>query len=375
MLRSRQRRLWWIAAAVGALLAMLAALFLVPGARPTPKVLQISLVEPVRSEPAPAWSPPPPPPPRAPQPVPPPPTEPANQGLDHASRLDRADWTGGAVVVCDVRELAPDASTAIIEMEKGLTLQGAVDVVSRIGIVQEGHIWLTVRESSGEVGLTLAPEGAPPRVLGRGVRARLRWSGAEPGETVGCAAVWEVPRATLRVTVTDPAGTPFNGERERGFVLLRGCGLFLPIVQEMQELPIEAGTCTLRVERRNETFPLPFTTSEWVAVRLLPGETLDLTLVAPDAPPLYQPPDLEELRTLADLAAWGGSVAIAEAVQRLLDDLLKGRWSPDSLSELQATMRADMEEEIPLDEIDRDDDWDEDWEQDPMLPSGTRIID
>jgi len=346
MLRSRQRRAWWVAGAIGILVAALGILLFVPGVRPTPKVLQITVVEPVRSEPAPPWTPPPPPPAAPPQPVPPPPAvDDAPAGLDHASRLDRADWIGGGIVVCDVRGVAPSARGASVEPEKGMSLDGSVDLVSRIATVQDGHLWLTVREPSGEVPVMLFNVEDGPADMS-GVRARIRWSGAEAGQTVGCSALWQPPSAHVNLTVTDRGGASLLGGPDRGMIMVRGCGLMLPLFASPQRLPIEAGTCTLRIERRNATFPLPVAYSDWTAVRLLPGETLDLTLTAPDEPPMYKPPELHELRALADLAAWGGSVALAEVVQNLIDELVRGRWSPDTLADLQEALMEPSDGEI-----------------------------
>ena len=297
MQRRDARRLWGITAAVGVVIALLLALTLPRWSRSTGPDAVV-FMEPPRPAGAAAWSPPPPPPP---PPAPPPPT-PLPEG-DHRfstfahAAIDRAEWVGGAVVTCDVSHLGIGEAVAV-DLDRMLEPDHPVDVLSRIGVPQEGILQLIVTEPDGEATVHAgASTEQPIRVF------KVRWTGAEPGARVGCSSFEEVERATLDVRVVDPRGAPMEPDREAGLVMIRGCGLALPQVGPTTPIGIEPGACALRAEVRNPRFPLIVLRGDPVAVRLYPGEHLDVTLVAPDPPPLWQPPDLLEVQQIADLAA------------------------------------------------------------------------
>lgn len=328
MQRRDARRLWLITAVVGVLIALLLALTLPRWSRSTSPDAVV-FMEPQRPSGAVAWSPPPPPPP---PPEPPPPT-PLPEG-DHRfstfahTAVDRADWVGGAVVTCDVSAFELGDATAV-DLDRMLEPDHPVDVLSRVGVPQDGVIHLVVTEPEGEATVHAAgTPGAPHRVF------KLRWTGAEPGARVGCTSFDEVEAATLTVTVVDRRGVEVQAERDVRIVMIRGCGLAMPTLGPSTPLAIEPGACALRAEVRNPRFPLIVLRGEPVAVRLFPGEHLDVTLVAPDPPPVWQPPDLLEVQQIADLAAWGGSAAIADALDELADRIARGEWSDELFAEL-----------------------------------------
>jgi hypothetical protein len=342
MLRSKRWRIWGALAAAVVAIALAVLLIGLPRwGRPQGPVAVVYM-EPVRAGPPPVWRAPEPPPP-TPQPVPT--FEPTGNrfGSLHETALDRAAWVGGAVVTCDLSRFVTDGEMALVAADQILNPDHPVDPTSRFGQIQENHLRLVVTEPSGEVSVAAVRKGdtSPTTPL------RVRWQGAEPGTTVGCTGVWEPPSATLRVRLVDASGAPLAPNKSEsafaGMALIRGCGMILPYVVEPTPLTIEAGTCTLRVERRNSSFPLIVGRSAPVAVRLFPGETLDLTLTAPDEPPLWQPPDLMELQGIAEIAAWAGSAAAAELIDDLVSRVLRGEWD--------GTLPRGLGAQIDFDEI------------------------
>ncbi len=353
----RSRLRWVLFAVVGAVLAILLGFVALPMALPAPVPVRAVVMDdysatdvhtfnPDRPEiPAPAV-----------QPVPTREDLPVEYGEHWDRAHDRADWIDGAVVTCDIGALMsprePDPAPgdpdfddfvmpqmAFLDMDEGVHLEGSVDVVSRFYTpVVDGRITFTVRETSGS-SRVLAPDMATsPSGSLEGDWLQVRWSGAEPGTTVGCDGVWKRDTGTLTLTVLDERGQEFSPpDSEDGtqppLIVVRGCGLMSPAAHEA-ELPVPAGRCALQVERRNSTFPLIANRGEAVIIDVPAGGNVDVTLRAPPEPPLYQPPDLIELSTAADVAAYFGSDAMADAFEELLQSILNGDWDPAMFEEL-----------------------------------------
>lgn len=342
MLRSRQRRLVVIAATVGVALAVLLGVLAMPRWSSSPPV-EVVLFEPMDPTAARAWTPPPPPPPAPPQPVPPPETFEAedtdSKGLTFEQLRDRADWNGGAVVTCDLSAFGA-FKTASINLGEGLGLGGAVDVLSRLAPVIDGYVRIVVNEPQGRAqGFLLTEEAVNSRIdeLRDLPLLTLSWRGAEPGTTVGCDAVDVTASGSLRVTVNPPHDEPHDADGNpltKPILILRGCGSMWPVVAATSEISVEPGTCTMHVERRNRSWPLAIARGPPVMVRLGPGDTVDVTLDAPPEPSAWQPPDLDELMTISDVAGWAGNVAISNAIEELVASVQRGDWDPDLLNEL-----------------------------------------
>jgi hypothetical protein len=289
---------------------------------------------------------PPPPPPPLPQPVP------EVEELDPefvetwTRAHDRADWVGGAVVTCVLPEEYQYTQVVFADMGQGLALQGRVDVMSRFLVpVEDGRIHLVVTEPGGEallqmIGQLGSSQPGSPRVVENDL-ARIRWSNAQPGTTVGCDAVWEVGRGTLTIRVPGFGGQP-QGDTDfpdpnvadPPLVLVHGCGVAMPVTAESTTIQAEPGPCTLRADRRSPLFPFVVARGEPVPVYVESGGYTSVTLDMPPEPPTWQPPELTELATVADMAGFMGADAMADAVDELIRRITSGEFTPDDIGRL-----------------------------------------
>lgn len=363
---------WLIGAVLGILVAICAGFVLIPTTLPQPDFDDVVVMDDPNAGEVIQYRPSAPAQAEA-QPVPALEDVPADLQSHWEQTSDRADWIGGATVVCDLGELAGESRNAFMDMDRGLEQSGGVDVLSRMYTpVVDGMITFAVREPSGEARVLLntvdeaqfdgnegdgtvddAVEVEPPRLDLAPIR--IAWAGATEGKTVGCHAVYASEPATLEIYVEDSEGNPFSGITEAAgsmpdAVVVRGCGFMLPQMYSPIVLDVEAGRCAIQAERRNSGFPLIVARGKTYVLNLQPGETRELHLIAPDEPPLYQPPDLVEISTAADIAAYFGADAAADALESLVDQLANGEWDADTvqeiIQELQNSRGEDMEIEV-----------------------------
>lgn len=336
---TRQVQLRWLLGAVlGIAVAVCVGFLALPGLAPAPPELPVVVMDDYTPEDVRRFDRHAPPPAIA-QPVPAPAELTPEPGPNWERAHDRADWIGGATVTCDIGHLVADARTAFLDMDQGVHLEGAVDVSSRFySPVQDGRLTFTVRAMAGTTRV-LVPDferdmdPEDPHLHTRALR--IRWSGAEVGSTVGCDGAWEERTGRLQVTLD---GYPSDQEQESQARMvppvLRGCGVMLPMPAETVSLSLATGRCVLQVERRHASLPFIVNRGERVAVDILPDRVTRVTLRVPDEPPLYQSPDLTELETAADLAAYFGSDAAADALETVVEKVASGEWNGESLAEL-----------------------------------------
>ena len=368
-MNARRDRRWILFAVVGSLLAILLGFVALPLSLPATTPLQVGPMHDYGATDVQKLSTGARAPARSPQPVPDLTAVP--DGIrPHYDRLaDRADWTGGAVVTCDISAFTPDnaspywegpdgeliASSATVDRDAGLD-EGTVDLISRSSGVLKGRLTVVVSEPSGSSRVFLQQTGndiPPGHIDGRWLQ--VRWSGAEPGSTTSCDGVWESETATLRITVVDHDGSPLPEDLElsEAVVILRGCGVMHHVRDAPSAFTIAASTCAVQLERRSALFPLIVARARPVRVSAAPGQTVDLTLRAPEEPPLYQPPDFVELGVIADAAAFEGSEQLTDFLDGVISDLAAGEWDPSA--SFVDDFRAAAEEREPADEPPEDD--------------------
>lgn len=302
-----------------------------------------------------------------PQPVPDLPGDSEEERNAWETVQDRADWADAGVVTCDLGALGQDAAVAHLDMDGGVALEGSIDLLSRLFTpVQDGRITFVALEPEGEARVRLSrppgmdedtdPAGpASPAFANRALR--VRWTGAEPGRTVGCTAAWEPPAGRIAVTFDYPESWPPPTSPDiqsmNAFAVVRGCGVYLPEFAGPIEFAAEAGTCILQVESRG-AMPISRARGTPITVQVRPGETTRVTLEVPPPPPVWQPPDLLELNAMADLAAYAGADAAADALEELIERVASGEWDAEALEDLarQLSSRRLAERGERLDEED-----------------------
>lgn len=344
-----RRKVWrWFAASiVGIMLAVCAGLWFLPGTGPRGSVLAVEMA-PIRTESGEVWRPAP-----APaivtQEVPEFEDLPEDYGEHWDRTHDRADWVGGATVTCELGDLADNAVTAHLDMDKGIRLEGTVDVMSRMYTpIEDGRVTFAVKEPEGEARLMLGivddetldidELDGPPDFEAFGSRPlRVRWHGADEGTTVGCDGVWAVETGSLAIRIVDTSGADVE-PGPASMAIVRGCGVMVPLAMNPVEFEVEAGTCALQLERRAANFPLVVSRSQPESVQIAPGEVREITLTLPDPPPLYQPPDLLELATAADVAAFFGADVAADAIEAVIERVLAGDWDEDLMARIAERM-------------------------------------
>jgi hypothetical protein len=364
-LTDRRRWFWFAGAALLCLLCLGIWGWFASAPVPDPLI-------PVAAKPPPGkkiWVPPPAPTVPAPQTVP---TQEdiEPQHLEGWTRAhDRADWVRGAVVTCLLPEKFRDHEAAMADMAQGFGLKGRVDVMSRFMMpIEDGRIHMVVTEPDGEAQIQVLKQpvdGESPfrkdttELAPMNQTARIRWSNAQPGTTVGCDFVWEVGDGLLAVTVrgaqwdlADDTDTDGIVQEPPPFVLVQGCGLTFPVVAETTVVRSEPGPCTLRADRRSTTLPFIISRGEAVSVYVSEGERTEITLDLPPEPPAWQAPDLTELATVADMAGFFGADAVSDAVDEMMRRIASGEWSTDDLAELLNRAREDTERSNPSSPID-----------------------
>ncbi|MFK7931180.1 MAG: hypothetical protein AB8H79_23555 [Myxococcota bacterium] len=359
---------WLMAAIAGVLLALFIGFFLLPTAIPVPATNDVVVMDDLRSSNVVEYRPRAAPIAAA-QPVPEEPVALPGGKPENWERVhDRADWVGGAVVTCDLSSFEGRFQNAFINFDEGLKNAGAVDIISRAYTpVIENRITFTVTEETGEARIALNPawedpdediDGASPQPRPgfsefNGVPARITWSGAVPGSTVGCTSAVRTESARITILLVDDhgqrTGLPMaQGGGTESLLTIRGCGMHFPMESSILELQVEAGRCGLQVERRNATVPLIVSRSPVHLVNLQPGEERTIELPMPDSPPLYQPPDMLEVSTAADIAAFFGADVAADLLEEALLKLANGEWNAETLEELGRELdksRADKDDD------------------------------
>lgn len=359
---TRESRLrWLIAALVGVFVAVCLGFIALPRLVPAPDPVPVITMQDFDPTEVTRFQPSPPPAPVA-QPVP----ERADLDPNALERLDaaqdRADWIDGATVTCDLAGLLPpppgddadfDWRSVFIDMDEGVHLDAAVDITSRFYTpIHDERISFTVTEQEGtaRVIVPLFESSAEDRHM-NAAPLRVRWSGAAPGTTVSCDGVWEEQKGRVELEIT---GIPpelmteeGNWNTGQGMVppVIRGCGIMLPMPLITGSMDLAAQRCVLQIERRSMTFPLIANKGEAVAIEIEPGQTTRVQLRLPDEPPLYQPPDLTELQTAADIAAYYGSDVVADALDELVEKLASGEWDAATMEELMREFRGEPIEE------------------------------
>jgi hypothetical protein len=247
---------------------------------------------------------------------------------------DRADWVGGATVTCDLGALAGTANRALLGPESGLRPTGAVDVVSRFGTsVQDGRITFAVTEPEGTTRALLARKRQRDgqRVDADTTPVAISWSGAVEGSTVGCTGVTALPETRLSVSVVDASGErvpPTQGMYPDSFPVITGCGVMVPVWQNPMVLDVIAEDCVLRIESRNPEFGLIVNRGASMPVAAAAGGELEVSIEAPPIPTLYQLPELGEVATAADVAAWAGKQRAADGLESAVQMLVDGAIDP-----------------------------------------------
>lgn len=263
-------------------------------------------------------------------------------GLGTEELYDRADWRGGAVVECDLRSVAPDQGGFLLDPGGPLTLKSPVDPLSRVVDATSGLIRFTTTEPSGSI-------LASSLLRNNGPLLRLSWEGAEPGTTVSCSQVERTGSSKLVVHLSDPSDPDGPGGP---FLLVRACGTAMGVAEGVATLTVEPGLCRVEVERRNLDLPLAINRTAPVYVEIGEGEVVEIELTVPKPPPMWTPPDLDELTTIMDIGSWMGSEAMERGAKMLLDLVLSGEWGEDSapalLDEFEAELQADHE--VPPDD-------------------------
>jgi hypothetical protein len=331
-----------LAAVLGGLVALIAAVVAWPFVLPTTPAVSASAMKAYAARDRQTYQPP-----RLPQPVPDAGGVRKEIGEVLEVVSDRADWIGGATVTCDLGALAPeggrmawedvDGSTigtsAVVDGQMGLSLAGPSDLDGRHSAVVDGRLTFPVTSEEGSVLVFLEGHATGDLAADMGTWLQVHWSGATPGTTVGCDEVRESESATLVVDLRDEEGRPFptNPHWDEILVVIRGCGLWWFVrgpVDWPHRFSVPAGPCGLQVERRHPNLPLIVARSAVIAVQTRPGEIVELTLSAPPEPPIYQAPDLIELAAVADLTAYEGSGWLADRLEAMLRDISAGTWSP-----------------------------------------------
>lgn len=267
------------------------------------------------------------------------------QGL----RLSRADWVGGAVVSCDLGEDAIGHDQVLFDAGAPFSAEGPVDGVSRLATrIHDGRISFVVTEPAGETRATLIDTVRRDGVRTMApdtVAVRIWWTGAEPGAEVGCTATAAERTVPVTIEVVDApgrlAGTTDGEWGHASYPVIQGCGLVFPLTTNPVEVSLPEGACTLRVDNRNGTFGAIVNRGTEIPVTLGNGDNR-VTLTLPDAPPLWQPPDLLELEAASGAAAWLATEVGDAKIEEALNAMSRGDLEP--AEELWAKVQKEREQ-------------------------------
>lgn len=236
---------------------------------------------------------------------------------------ERAAWTGGGWVACDLSGLpgAPSTSAELVLDEAHYL--GPVDAATSTMATPDD--WLTFSVS--------APSGRATWSVGELFEAKTRlevsWEGAT-GETPGACTVTvlDAEPAVLDVLAVASDGSELPLPADAWIV---GCGR-----TELGGLvrTTETDRCALHLERRNPLLPSQVVVGPPARVTPVPGETTTVRVPLPAAPGLDTLPRLDETLALLDLAAFSGSEVFADHLDVIVDDLEDGRFEPSTTDRL-----------------------------------------
>jgi len=260
------------------------------------------------------------------------PRVPVYDDLPHRARRragwahERAAWTGGGWVLCDLSSIPqaldteedPGTLASLVPDERGYL--GDIDPATSHMVVADGWLPLSVRQPQGHAHMKV---GGGLFTAREPVLVEVSWSQAQ-GEVPGTCQVQRLPEpqgATVHVNLVDEDGQEWIPlDRTVQFV---GCGR---VFSEHTPIVVDA-PCDLRVQRRGQVLYSQVTLGPpgHVDPALADADdVVEVDLVVPPAPSAGTLPRFDETLALADVAAFSGSELLSDHLDQVVDDLAAG---------------------------------------------------